>query len=292
MELVKTSKLKETEDVIQEMSHINSWLFQKTNNTRRAYKKDILSFFESESIQSVDEITIFSVSKYLMSLKEGGARNATLVRHRASISSLCRYLVKVGVLNKNPTESLDKISVQDNTTYKVLSLDVVKRMIELEPSTRNKLILKTFIKTGVRVSELSNLKVSSLKKRDSGFLLIVLGKGNKVRTITIGERLHLELLSYIELNSGKPSDPIFTSRYGKKISTVTIFKLVREAAIRAGINDNVSPHWLRHTHATIALENGADLRVIQETLGHESISTTTKYAKVGIGVSSCNAIDI
>ncbi len=292
MDLIGNNNLKNTESMIGEMSHINSWLFQKTANTRRAYKKDILNFFEDQLINSVSKITSLTVSKYLMKLKKGGASNATLGRHKASISSLCKYLVKVQAMNINPVELLDKITVQDNTTYKVLSLKAVRRMIELEPSERNKLILKTFIKTGLRVSELTNLKVSSLKERDSGFLLIVIGKGNKTRTVAIGESLFSELRVFLEGNNLNPSDPIFISRYGKKLSTVSVFKMVRVAAIRAGINDNVSPHWLRHTHATVALENGADLRVIQKTLGHESISTTTKYTKVGIGVSSCDSIDI
>jgi len=282
-----------TEILLEETKLLATFLYQKTPNTRKAYESDIKKFFAFYRGKTLRDITPAHIVVYFKNHPE--LKESSKARVKSSLSSLFKFCVRQRYLIENPCSFLDPVRVIDQTQFRVLSHEELVRMIELEPSVRNQILIRLLYKTGLRVSELCSLKFSNLRKRKNSYFLIVVGKGNKTRTIGLDER------SYAELNSLKESSPnraiadsyIFKQKHRNlSLSRVSVWKIVKKAAIRAGLSEKVSPHWTRHSHATKALELGEDLRIIQHTLGHESIVTTTKYAKVFPGKSSGDKIDI
>lgn len=278
--------------IFEESKLIASFLYQKPKNTRDAYESDIrkfLYFFRGMSLKNFTTSHIVVLFKNHPEMKP-----SSKARLRSSLSSLYKFLIKQRYVETNPAAALDEIKVEDQTAYKVLSIDEVERLIEFSGNKRNQILLNLIFKTGMRVSEVINLKFNQIKKRGENHFLIVHGKGSKVRTVWISESDYNKILEFknFESNKGETSslndeDYIFRSKKGlNQLSRNSVWKLIKVASKKAKISDKISPHWLRHTHATLALERGADLRVIQNTLGHESISTTVKYTKVGVGNSS------
>ncbi len=280
--------------LVKEIQIIATWLYQKTPNTRSAYESDIKKFLGFYYGKSLKEITTAHITVYFK--QNPHLKDSTKARIKSSLSSLFKYCVRVGFLEKNPAENLDPIKVSDQTQFRVLAHEEIVRMIELEENLRNKIMIRLMYKTGIRVSELCSLKFSNLRERDKSYFLIVIGKGNKTRTIGLNKELFDELnsLRVVENETLSVEAFIFRAKVSKeaKISRVAVWKIIKNAAVRARVNEKASPHWTRHSHATKALEMGEDIRIIQTTLGHDSIVTTTKYAKVFPGKSSGEKIDI
>lgn len=281
--------------IYEEVKHIEKWLLTKNKATRSSYRSDLSLFFDffAQKNQSVSlkEITAEHVSIFLEKHKHFEA--STLARKKAAISSLLKYLVKKEYILKNPCELLDPISVPDKTYFKVLDHELIKKMIEEESNFRNKTILRTLYKTGLRVSELINLKFSSIRFRNNKFEMVVIGKGRKARLIKIDERTYLDMVELKSEDTKNSDDYVFRSKKTKnKLSRVAVWEIVKKAAKNAKIDPAVSTHWLRHSHATLAHEKGEDSLVIQKTLGHQSLSTTKKYTQVNPDRSSGDNIDI
>lgn len=284
---------KSAELVAHESRLIQSWLFSKPESTRVSYQTDIKQFFDFylDLGLGLKAITETHISLFLKENKN--LKASSLSRKKSAISSLLKHLVKKGYLDKNPCDLLDPIKVPDQTQFRVLSHEEILKMIELENFDRNKTILRTLYKTGLRVGELVSLRFSSIKNRDGKYFLIVVGKGSKTRTIRIDHKSYENLKNLKDENSKSNEDFIFRSRkLNSKLSTKAVWHIIKTMAKRAGLDPKVSPHWTRHSHATKALELGEDLRVIQHTLGHDSIITTTKYTNVYPGKSSGEKIDL
>jgi integrase/recombinase XerD len=284
---------KSAEIIALESHLIQNWLFSKPESTRISYQTDVKQFFDfyQDLGLGLKAITETHISLFLKENKS--LKASSLSRKKSAISSLLKHLVKKGYLDKNPCDLLDPIKVPDQTQFRVLSHEEILKMIELEDSERNKTILRTLYKTGLRVGELVSLRFSSLKNRDGKYFLIVVGKGSKTRTIGIDQKSYDNLKSLKDETSKSNEDFIFRSKIlNSGLSTKSIWKIIKAMAIRAGLDPKVSPHWTRHSHATKALELGEDLRVIQHTLGHDSIMTTTKYTNVYPGKSSGEKIDV
>lgn len=280
-------KVLSSEILVFETKLISSWLYQKTENTRLAYETDLRAFLSYFHNITLKEITSHHISLYLKQNSE--LKASTRSRIKASISSLLKHCVKRGYLDKNPAELLDTIKVPDQTQYRVLAHEEILRMIELEPLVRNQTIIRLLYKTGLRVSELCSLKFSDLRLRDNKAYLIVVGKGQKTRTIGLDLKTYEDLKKLndeVETANFKDNYIFISQKLKKKLSRKAIWTIIKSAAKRANLNPKVSTHWTRHSHATKALEMGEDLRVIQQTLGHESILTTTKYTNVYPGKSS------
>lgn len=265
-----------TSVILEETKHVATWLFQKTKNTRRGYGSDIKKFFayyKGKSLKQIETAHIVVFFKNHPEMKE-----SSKARLRSAISSLYKFLIKIRYLNFNPVNGLDEIKVQDRTHEFVLDIEEVKEMIEREPNPRNRFIMKFLLKTGLRVSELRAIRPSSFRKFNGEIQTSVVGKGNKVRTFKVQNELYEEamtLQSEVDTNA-----PLFRSKSTQNaLSTVALFKVVERAGERIG-KKGVSPHWFRHTHATLARLSGDDIRLIQYTLGHESIATTVKYTKI------------
>ncbi len=258
-----------------------------SRNTIEAYIKDVMdfSFFMKEGSFPV-KITEDNVLDYIISLNEKGLSNRSIARKISSLKSFFVFLLKTGRTDENPLENIDSPQYPKKLPH-YLSLDEVERMIsqggEDPKSVRDSCIVELLYSSGIRVSELCSLRLSDifLEKR----IIRVLGKGGKERLIPIGKVAVLSIKKYLLFRmeiSRKMTlpDQLFISRLGKKLTRISVWTYVKQRAIKAGIVKEITPHSLRHSFATHMLANGADLRSVQEMLGHSDITTTQIYTHV------------
>ena len=254
-----------------------------SQNTVASYCSDVERFMDSYQgrIENADSEDI---EQYIGSRKDLTARSQARVI--SSLRSFYDWLVQEGVITDNPCDNVDAPKIGRNIPD-VLSEEEVSRLMDVvDTSTwfglRDRAILEVMYGCGLRVSEAVNLKISGLFL-DEGFIRII-GKGNKERLIPIGDMAIKALLIYLEariLPADRASeDIVFLNRYGRPLSRISMFKIIRSLAQLAGIRRDISPHIFRHSFATHLIEHGADLRVVQEMLGHEDISTTEIYTHV------------
>ena len=254
-----------------------------SQNTVASYCSDVERFMDSYQgrIENADSEDI---EQYIGSRKDLTARSQARVI--SSLRSFYDWLVQEGVITDNPCDNVDAPKIGRNIPD-VLSEEEVSRLMDIvDTSTwfglRDRAILEVMYGCGLRVSEAVNLKISGLFL-DEGFIRII-GKGNKERLIPIGDMAIEALLMYLEariLPADRASeDIVFLNRYGRPLSRISMFKIIRSLAQLAGIRRDISPHIFRHSFATHLIEHGADLRVVQEMLGHEDISTTEIYTHV------------
>ena len=254
-----------------------------SQNTVASYCSDVKSFMDSYQGR-IENADAEDIEKYISSRKNLTARSQA--RLISSLRSFYDWLVQEGVITDNPCDNVDAPKIGRHIPD-VLSEEEVSRLMDIvDTSTwfglRDRAILEVMYGCGLRVSEAVNLKISGLFL-DEGFIRII-GKGNKERLIPIGDMAIEALLTYMEariLPADRASeDIVFLNRYGRPLSRVSMFKTIRSLAQLAGIQREISPHIFRHSFATHLIEHGADLRVIQEMLGHEDISTTEIYTHV------------
>lgn len=271
----------------EESIQIWAWLNQGhfSDRTKKTYIRIVRDFLMFNWHLSLKQITPAIVTLYLRKKDKVAASTRNL--HRNCLSSLFQYLENVSYIQKSPVKVVKQEKVIETFHYKVLSIEQIKRMTEKVGSPRDRLILQILYFTGLRVSELSTIKVkdfsvSSQKRNTQGAYLTVIGKGSKIRTVLTGTYLWKEIKKYIKKVNLEPNDYIFNFE-GAPLSRITIFKIIKKATIVAGIKvpggKTPSPHWFRHTSAIHALENGADIHVVQTTLGHASLATTGQYLK-------------
>ena len=208
-------------------------------------------------------------------------------RRLSALKSFFKWLMMEGMIEENPCDMIDDPKLG---TYlpDVLSVEEVEAVMEaIDTSThlglRDRAIIETLYGCGLRVSEAVGLRISNLYL-DEGFIKVQ-GKGSKERLVPIGDMAADAIMAYLEVRENFPyernnDDVLFLNRYGKSLSRVSMFKTVKTAVLLAGIRKEVSPHTFRHSFATHLVENGADLRVVQEMLGHESITTAEIYTHI------------
>lgn len=260
-------------------------------NTIEAYKIDIqrlLDFLESKGIDDFNDVDKTILSLFFSTLNTLGLSTKSIARNYSSIKSFFRYLSANEFIEKNPAIKFKgpKISIHPP---EVLSLAEIEKILD-QPNTRtllgirDKAMLEFAYATGVRVSELLNLKKNDLFLNEE--VVRIFGKGSKERLVPIGSHAIYWLNQY--LTKVRPAlakkivseEFIFLNSRGKKLSRMGFFKILREYVTRAGIDKNVHPHTIRHSFATHLLERGADIRVVQELLGHSKISTTQIYTHI------------
>lgn len=260
-----------------------------SENTIDAYERDIrvyLDYLEKIGIKNIGDPNVsMHILKHLKRLKEKDKLSGkSRARHIISIRQFYKFLNSKGIITKNPL-----ISMQNPKTWKtlphILSYSQIETLlIQPDASTpigiRDRAMLELLYATGLRVSELINLKLSDLRLQPG--YLICMGKGEKERAIPIGKLALAPLENYLKIGrpqliKSKGINVIFTNRYGSKLSRQGVWKILKGYCLRAGIKENVYPHMLRHTFATHLLENGANLRIVQTLLGHADISTTEIY---------------
>lgn len=262
-------------------------LSQNTLESYGADLRDYQMFLQDHSSETLIDVAPSTIVGYLMFLRRKGRSTATVARRLASIKSFYRFLLKEGYIDKDPSENLSSPSLERRLP-KVLTLAEIERLLDQpDPSTpiglRDKAILEVLYATGLRVSELTNLDLGDVDLRE-GFVRCI-GKGSKERVVPLGEIAIVSTRSYIE--NGRPTlifDPkelsLFVNQNGGRMTRQSIWKLVKKYSERARIPKEVTPHTIRHSFATHLLEHGADIRSVQEMLGHADISTTQIYTHV------------
>jgi integrase/recombinase XerD len=261
-------------------------------HTRQSYRNDLeryLRFMQDES-KEIGNIEAGDIRRFVSALHETGLEASTLARNISAVRSLHRFLLAERMLGANPAETIRQPKQAKNLPN-VLSVEEVFRLLDAplkkQPPgkfvLRDKAILEFLYAAGVRVSELVNLQQQNLYF-EAGFVRIF-GKGSKERLVPVGESAKAWITRYRnELRTGMISkeshDTLFLNARGKKLSRMAVYLIVREYAVLAGINREISPHTLRHTFATHLLEGGADLRSVQEMLGHSSILATQIYTHI------------
>lgn len=249
-----------------------------SNNTSLSYVKDVTLFndFIKKNLLLVDKKDI---EKYIRSLNKS---SKTISHVISSLKSFYNYYMRIGNIKSNPTDEIDRPKIEKKIP-EFLTLEEVSSLLNFEVNNefeaRNKAILELLYSSGLRISELTSLELSNIDLDEC--LVRVMGKGSKERIVPLGDYAIDALKEYIYfyrpmLNKNN-SSYVFLNNRGGVLSRQFIFKVIKEECIKKGIRKNVSPHTLRHTFATHLLKNGADLRIIQELLGHENLSTTQIY---------------
>ncbi len=271
-------------------------------NTRRAYQEDLAefsAFLRRKNIEQIHSVRQQDITEFLLSQRrpgltargnsrEQGLSARSVARQLAAIRMLFRFLIREKLLLVDVTQNIDTpklwqslpVTLDYHGVEALLAAPATERKIGL----RDRAMLELMYASGLRVSEVSKLTLSELNL-EAGFLRVV-GKGNKERIVPVGKKAAEWLHRYIDEarpalgRNGPARSEVFLSSRGTGLSPKTIWLLIKKYARRAGISKNVTPHTLRHSFATHLLDNGADLRVIQEMLGHADISTTQIYTHV------------
>lgn len=258
-------------------------------NTREAYGHDVGRLLSFLSACNTDAVTADrqAVEEFLFALHETGIGSRSQARTLSGIRSFFRFLRMENYRDDDPTELIEG-PTQTAALPDVLTIEEIDSLIaaidmEKPEGLRNRAIIETLYGSGVRVSELVELRLSRLYAEKE--YMIVEGKGSKQRLVPLSPVAIREIADYLEQRAHGPiqsgeEDIVFLNRRGRRLTRVMVFYIIRDAAERAGIKKTVSPHTLRHSFATHLLEGGANLRAIQEMLGHESISTTEKYVHI------------
>jgi len=256
-------------------------------NSIESYEFDLIQFknfiIENSINESPKKCSSSTVKRYLYK-NFSNKKSRSQARSISALKSFFNYLLFEGEIHSSPLNDIESPKIE-NKLPEILTEDEIKRLIssvnlDSEFGQRNKTIIEVLYGTGIRVSELIELKLSNIFFKES--ILKVTGKGNKERFVPLGKIALIEIKKYLnnrdklKINS-KFSDILFLNRYGRQLTRSMIFKVINDSSKNAEIDKKISPHTLRHSYATHLLKNGADLRTIQLILGHESITTTEIY---------------
>lgn len=254
-----------------------------SSNTIGSYHSDLLQFQEhtKKDLSKVDSSDIRSYIKHISSLKD-----KSLARKLSSIRAFYDFMVKKDYIKASPVDGIEGPKI-GKYLPDVLSIDEVDRLLDIEPkdsfSFRDKCILEMLYSTGLRISELVGLTLENINLDES--IVKVMGKGSKERIVLLNDITTEYIKKYItevrpKMLKGVVTDALFLNNHGKGLTRQAVFKMIKKRAEVVCLNKNISPHTLRHSFATHLLEGGADIRFIQELLGHSDISTTEIYTHI------------
>ncbi|WP_027417366.1 site-specific tyrosine recombinase XerD [Aneurinibacillus terranovensis] len=259
-------------------------------NTLESYRRDLVSYcgyVKKEGIANLKSTNRMQIIGYLLNLQQKGRATATISRNLASIRAFYQFLLREKFIDNDPSVNLESPKIEKRLPH-VLSIDEVESLlngpqIQTPAGQRDKAMLELLYATGIRVSELVNLNVTDINL-GMGFVKCM-GKGSKERIIPIGRVAIENVTAYIErgrpfLKKKSQEEAMFLNHHGRRLSRQGFWKIIKKYASLARIEKEITPHTLRHSFATHLLENGADLRSVQEMLGHADISTTQIYTHV------------
>ncbi len=273
----------------QEIEDFETYLIQKkhaSSNTVAAYIRDLNKwnvFLKECGKTSVQDVTSTSLTTYILHLERIGLSTATISRTIASIRAFFMYLLRQGIITNDPSEQLKPPKVEKKVPQ-TLTIQEIDRLLE-QPSgdspkeLRDKALLELLYATGLRVSELVSLRMADI---NLNLDCICCHDGEKERVIPFAQAAHTALHRYISQGRASlcgESDFLFTNYQGKPLSRQGVWKIIKQYAKQAQIEKDITPHMIRHSFATHLLENGADLKAVQEMMGHTAISTTQIYVK-------------
>jgi len=261
-----------------------------SNNTLSSYKRDLSNFFgyiKKRRIVSIGKVTRQMITSFMLSEKDRGLSANSISREVACLKSFFKFLVRENKIKDNITSVIESPKLWKKLPS-ALDLSEVEKLLKApnirEPmGVRDKAMLELIYATGMRVSELINLKMDDLNM-GVGFIKC-LGKGQKERVVPFGSKAKEWLVRYLDKGRAsflkkKVSNFLFLTRLSRPMSRQMFWKIIKKYAVKARIKKDIMPHSLRHSFATHILERGADLRVVQEMLGHSDISTTQIYTHI------------
>jgi len=260
-----------------------------SGNSVEAYLHDVTKltqFFDAKALAiTPGQVELHHLQDFMRWIAELGMTPRTQARVISGLKSFYQYMMLESLVQNDPTSMLEspKMGLKLPVTLNIDEIDRILSAIDLSTADgkRNRAMLETLYGCGLRVSELVNLRISALYFNE-GFIKVI-GKGDKERLVPIGHIAQREVCYYLDnIRPGMPlkkgqEDIVFLNRFGSKLSRVMIFTIIKSLALKAGIRKSISPHTFRHSFATHLVEGGADLRAVQEMLGHESITTTEIY---------------
>jgi len=253
---------------------IQLWLHGRSKHTVKGYTNDI-TFFREKMNKPLKTITLQNLQDYADTLIGKNYAPQTIKRMLCAVKSLFSFGQRIGYLVFDVGKPLRIPTPKEMISERILSQEEVFSMFESAKIPRDKMLLKLFYYTGLRVSEVSGLTYSCLQQREKTGQITVQTKGSKTNVILLPAHLWEELCAF--RNGAQEEYPVLKSRKGNALCVGQIQRIVRKIAEKTGITGNVSPHWLRHSHASHALENGCPIHLVQKQLNHSSISTTGKY---------------
>jgi len=252
---------------------LTMWLHGRPATTQRAYLFEVQGMLAIVN-KPLDHITLGDLQDYFSGLVY--LAPASLARAVNAVKSLFRFAQKIGYLKFNPAAAILSPKIKNTLAERIMSESDVHRLLALEPGPRNRVLLRLMYAAGLRVSEACWLKWRDTQEREEAGQITVYGKGGKTRVVLLSPETWIELIS-LKGESGADA-PVFASRKGKgHLHPSQVKRIVEAAGKRADIKSPVSPHWLRHAHASHALDRGAPIHLVQATLGHASVATTGKY---------------
>lgn len=274
------------EDAI--LDFLNYCIFEKglSDKTKESYQNDLdvyKEFLKKKGINKVEEITSNHIKDFL---KIRSSEESTTIAHNLTvIKNFHSYLLKESIVKENVSEFIDRPKLK-KALPKSLSIDDIDALLDIELNTefdyRNKAMLELMYGCGLRVSELISLETNDVDLTNN--LIRILGKGSKERDVPIGEYAIYYLKEYLKVRNKLLKDvntnKLFLNNHGKGMTRQGFFKILKKILKEKNLNTNVSPHTLRHSFATHLINRGADLRSIQELLGHSDISTTKIYTRI------------
>lgn len=247
----------------------------------------LFTFAREKSLENPEDITEDIIEECLSTEQSQGLSKRSQARMVSAFKSLLNFMENEGIISTHPQDRIEppKISRYLPSVLSVEEITAIIESVDLSKPEghRNRAILETLYSCGLRVSEAVSLRVSDLFLQEQ--FIRVIGKGNKQRIIPIGEPAMRQILFYLEdrkhiIPQKGAEDILFLNRRGGKLSRVMVFNIVKSQAAAAGITKEISPHTFRHSFATHLIENGADIRIVQEMLGHESVLTTEIYTHI------------
>jgi len=269
---------------------IELWLHGRSKDTQRAYSSDSKRLLDAFA-KTLRQITLGDLQQLANELANGGLEPSSVYRTLSAIKSLFAFGHRLGFLQFDVAAPLRLPALREKLAERILEETDVLKMIALENMPRNKQILLTFYAAGFRVAELCSLKWNDLQSRDKSGQITVFGKGAKTRTVLIPQSVWNSLQAL--RGDSAENAPVFKSRKkGGHLDESQVWRIVSKAAKRAGLEKAVSCHWLRHSHASHALDRGAPIHLVQATLGHSSIATTGKYLHARPSDSSSNYLPL
>jgi integrase/recombinase XerD len=253
---------------------IGLWLHGRSVHTQKAYRRD-LKLFRDHCTKNLKEVLLIDLHNFADILFQKALAPASIKRILSSIKSLYSWGFRIGYFQFDVGKPLRIPSSKDTLSNHILSESEVQTLFQTTTNPRNRLMLKVFYYTGLRLSELASLKYKDLQPRDKSGQLCVMTKGSKTNVLLLPEFLWNELVAY---RGGKSEEePVFQSRKGGHLCPGQIERIVAKIGRNAKISKSLYPHLLRHAHATHALSNGCPIHLVQKQLNHSSISTTGRY---------------
>jgi integrase/recombinase XerD len=269
---------------------IELWLERQASpHTRGCYRRDSARLL-AHVRKPLNRISLGDLQGFAQSLIQAGLAPISRVRTLAAVRSLFGFCQRMRYLPGNPAAELVLPSYENRLAERIVGEDDVRRLVEADAGPRDRALLRLLYAAGLRVSEACGLLWRNVRPRGESGQITVFGKNGRTRSISLPAPLWSELIAL--RGSAGEEDPVFPSRSGKFLDRGRVRVILRRAARNAGVSEPISPHWLRHAHASHALDHGAPIHLVQATLGHSSVATTSSYLHARPGDSSARFLTL